>query len=258
MSWWNTSYLFRRRIQTTTLDSVPAAHPVSINLSTQLSSMGKVRNDYADIVAVYYDGTNSYPLPTMASLNSGNIQVDFDLYAALPSNQTNTGQYYVYYGNQFLSNVPTLASYTSNPWPLSVSANELGITYTSPGEDWENGVTTKHNARAAFAFSGVGAELVADIGPNYGIVNIQLDNGPWKETTLFSPRAQTNQVIYSVTSLAPMDHIIRVVNLKKKTPGSSGTKVNIVQFNYMKYVGTQDLGEDIVPLDWSAAIGGTK
>ncbi len=249
--WWNDSYLFRRNITLSVIDAIPAGHPVTISFPTAiLYTLNKVREDLQDIVVI----NDSTPIPSNVSFVGTNIQVEFNLSTTITSGTNN--DYDIYYGNKNLIDTPTLASYSPNPWPLSVNAIEGIITYRRPDQDWSNGETTVTGAKATFSFTGSAVRLNADTGLDAGIVSVQLDNNPSLNIDLYANTTDTSIAVQTYTNLTPSIHTLRIVNTGQANKASSSTKLSINSIDYLGYITAADNGEEIGTLNWTTNIGG--
>lgn len=251
MTWWNVSFPFRRNISVVgSPTGTPVGHPVSVSIDrSKILDANKVLPSYADVVVIY----NNVVLPRSVTLTATDFVVNFNTYVALDPNEVDDN-YYIYYGN------PTPAivqpAYISNDWPVSVNFSGAGVSFTHPGEDWIEGVSKAKQARATFVFNGTKVRLVSDIGPDKGLAEIQLDAGPWTKVDLYSKQRQPSSVIQSYVDLLPADHILRIRALDAHNAASVSNSINIVRFDYMKYVQVLDLGEEVSDLTWSSSLGG--
>lgn len=257
ISWWNNNYLFRRAIQLSILDAIPVNHPVSFQISNSiLLGLNKVRNDYKDLVVVYYNTlTNVWtPLSTESSNNNGIITIQFNTYA--PVVATSISQYYLYYGNKLLTSAPSLPTFSFNQWPLNVNVDSNKITYQRPGEDWIDAQTGVIGAKAVFTFSGAAVQLIAMTGREYGAVSVQLDSNSQEMITCYRNGQAQPSIIYSSTTLAPGYHNLRMTNTALYNMTSDSNIFAINTINYLGYISASDMGEEIVSLNWSASTGG--
>lgn len=239
MVWWNNSYPFRRRLQIVGPSTgAPLHHPAIFTLDkTKTVSMGKMLADYSDL-AVVYNNTN---IGRGTTTSGSNVLVEFDLQTALTASQVVDDTYYVYYGNDTPLAQP---AFVSNLWPLVVLESDIGVTYTSPGEDWIDGVASKRSARATFSFTGDQVRIVSNIGKDKGVAEVQLDNNDWQSVDLYHTSTLAS-IVYAVTSLSDTTHTLRVRVSGHQNPASNGSTINIVRFEYRKNVHVIDLGEQI-------------
>lgn len=261
MSWWNNNYLFRRNLNLSILDPIPANHPVELNLSSNLlpGYLNKVRSDLQDISIIYtYNNVATpiqFPLLTQCILIDDKIQIKFNTFEQLDtSNNTN---YTLYYGFQ---NVPTHATpnFTDfDDWPISLPSVSPKVTYRLPNEEWHNGISTKVGAKATFVFSGTAVKLTAETGMSNGIAAIQIDDNPIVYVDFYR-NGQTELSSFSpFTNLTSDYHTLRIVNTGNKNGSSSDSIIAIDSFQYMGYVLVQDLGEEVNSLlKWSVSTGG--
>lgn len=262
MAWWNISYPFRRHLSLVgPSGGIEAQHPIThiIPLSISIDS-GKVRNDLLDLVVLYYSASAATPtwsvIPTNAQIVGDNIQVQFPLQADIEEGEVIDNSYYIYYGNSDLEATPTYLSYTPDPWPVELGFADAGISYTRPGEHWNLGISNGVGAKATLAFYGNKVRIIGNKGANWGIAEIQIDDGAWQDVDYFAVLDSFNVEIFSVT-LNKAKHTIRVRDAGKHNPSAYSSSVNIVRFEYSKGIESLDLGEEINDFEWSSSIGGT-
>jgi hypothetical protein len=244
---------FRRKLQITTsseYEGVSVGHPITIKLSSSLIDMNKILPDFTDLVTTY----NGLQIPRRVTQTDAEIDVEFQVQSLLNANQVYTDSYYIYYGNPLSSLIQL--PYIANDWPVSVTADGLRVSYTNPGEDWTDGISNSRHAKAILSFNGTKVRLISNKADDYGIAEIQLDEGAWTKVDLYSQQDQSNVVVYENDSLVPGDHALRIRATGTRNAGSTNNRINIVRFDYMKNVQAIDLGEEVDDFTWSSSLGG--
>lgn len=244
---------FRRKLQITApseYEGVPVGHPLTVRLNSSLIEMNKLRSDFVDLVTTY----NGLQIPRKVTQIDSEIDVEFQVQSLLTANQVYTDSYYIYYGNPTSTLIQP--SYVVNDWPVSVSADGLRVSYTNPGEDWADGISNARQAKAVFSFNGTKVRLISNLGPDYGIAEIQLDNDVWTSVDLYSKQLVPDAVVFQNSFLTPGDHSLRFRASGFRNAGSTNNRINIVRFDYMKNVQAIDLGEEVDDFTWSSSLGG--
>jgi hypothetical protein len=259
--WWSNFWPFRRDLRIVAPPSgLEIGSPVEVNLDFLASVQGKIRRDLQDIYAVELISVNPEiwnPLPTHAERSASGILVRFNLTKALNENEEALKTYYVYYGNKEVTDRPPYEVHSYNPFPVEVDYSSDGISYTRPGEDWSDGLTRKTNAKATFNFWGDQIRYYADMGPEFGIVEIQIDNEESVLFDLYSQLSQSDVLIFEQYNLSPGPHVLRIKATGEKHGSSSSANVNIKSIHYRKHAIAENIKEESNnKLLWSSAIGG--
>lgn len=248
----NTRFPFRRNLQVIAspeYGGVSAGHPVTVILSSDLINMNKVLEDFSNLVVTFQDNQ----IPRRVTQVGFDITVEFQIQALLSADEVNFEDYHIYYGSSIGLTQP---SYVTNDWPVSIDEDNSRVSYTRPGEDWVNGISTSRRAKANFAFNGTKVRLIGNRGSNYGFAEIQLDLNDWITVDLYSPQFQANVILYQVSYLNPGDHALRIKATGSQNAGANDNKINIVRFDYMKNIEVIDLGEEVDDFTWSSSLGG--
>lgn len=140
--WWRSTYPFRRRLLLDPLGQlVESGHPVEITLPKLITvDKGKVRQDFKDIAILYATISVGGTKWQQLDIDVEETTTDFTVFFPVqdPFSDVNN-RYYVYYGNESLSGVigdPNPHAFQVPDWPVTVSANGIGVSYTRPGKDW--------------------------------------------------------------------------------------------------------------------------
>lgn len=182
--------------------------------------------------------------------------------------------YYVYYGNETMEDSPrrhilfpdedvfpsdeifpnyyiVYGVYTEKEWPSSVTEASQRISYTRPGDDWKDGVAHRPGATATFKFHGERVRILSDLSPEYGAMEVQLNEQPWVGVDLKAGELIESQEVFSdVTSNPSSTNTVRV--------RVAGTEpINVKSFEYKEYTeGTLKNEEVNDSIAWSAFTGG--
>lgn len=249
MDWWNGKYFIRRQLSFTsdTGSTIPAGYPLYVQFDyVTLINSFKVRSDFADLQVLYWDSTLATPawqlLGRDVSIVGANIVIKFNTVKAITLPESN---YYVYMGNSSLLTAPTTPTYTSADYVIDTStASGLGLTFTRPTEDWENGLSQVVDAKATFAFSGISARIVMEMGPDHGIMQLKVDSNDPIFIDTFA--ATTSQVIvYTASDLIVGKHYFRMQATNEKNPASTNNQIKIIKVQYSKFTEGIDQGEEI-------------
>lgn len=265
--WWNSSYSCRRntRIQAPP-DGLPQYHPVSVFIPRDIYDNGKVQSDFKDLEVLYL--VSEIPdvwrrLPRVIERVSGYYRVRFLVQEELDPNQK-IEKYYIYYSNPFKDTSYSVGNpyvYTIDEldWPLEVLNSSGLISYTRPGEHWNAGESDTANAKAAFQFFGPQVKVIMDKGPSFGIVEIQVDSGPWEKVDLYNSTLLENNNVFSAVQLSSGEHTIRVKVTGQKNPASSSANVKLRSFRFKKHSVALDLREEqYSAYAWSGRITGDR
>lgn len=255
LPWFNTAYLFRRQIELSSPDGAPIGHTVGF----PLVFTDKERPDLEDIEIIYvHPNGSTSPLGHLISLPAtpGTMDIEFPLFAPLAPGIVDSN-YFVYHGNFHLTDIPLRPTYVPSTWPISVGFDDLGISYTRPGEHWEKGVSAIKNAVATYVFYAASVQLVSTTGPDQGIIISQMDQSPKIRIDLYSPFTTAGVVVYEWDGLDDSNHVLALQTSGLKNPGSSRFTINIVGFNLTKFITVKDDGEEISDqLSWTSSLGG--
>lgn len=265
------NYIYRRNLAISAPDDVPAWHPVTVNLTPILRTNGKTLSSYEDIEVGYKVAeADIQPLYRVIEEDpDGSINITFQLQEDLVANELLEDLYFVYYGNLFLVDPPVrpVPTYPDNAiysgdfamhslWPLSVDHSHTMLSYTRPGEQWEDGVSSHRGARASLRTYATNMRIISFRDLNAGIAEVQIDGGAWVESDIF---ATTNSVepVFEVLNLSGYEtHEMRIRVSGRRQPASQDDKINIERVEYRKPVECVDLGEEVNGLSWTSSVGG--
>jgi len=264
--WWSKFYSVRRNLKiTATPDGLPSGHPITAFVSKEISNLNKVQSeDLKDLEVLYLVSTVPdvwRRLPRVYESVSNYYRIRFLLQEPLSANES-TEEYFIYYSNPFRKTVyslgnPYVSSSSELDWPLQIGFSDQLISYTRPGEHWVLGESSTQDARASFEFYGPQVQLIMDKGPNFGIIEVQVDLLDWEEIDLYNSTDLQSQSIYVKSQLSDGPHIIRVKVTGKKNPASSSNNVKLRSFKYKKHSVAIDLGEEQYnKFGWSGRIAG--
>jgi hypothetical protein len=254
MSWWNDTYVYRRRLRLTSISGpVPVDHPVTATLSiSDFYDAGKTRVDYEDIEVVYDASDNPVVLGRL--IDGDTSEITFNLADSLEQATPQEDIYYVYYGNPSLVDQPARPDFEENSWPYSAAFDSFDVAYTRPGEHWIDGLTEIRGATTTLQFSGSAVRVIATVGPDRGIVEIQVDDDAWVAEDSFATE-ESDEVIFTAEDLEYGVHKIRVRFTGESSPLATGNSFQLAAFEYAKAVTVEDLGEDINIENWESYIG---
>lgn len=257
MTWFQTEYLYRRKISLSSKVDVAAGLPARAYLPIVVDTNGKVRSDLEDIEVVYVDpqGDNQL-IARSVEKTVDNIIVSFLLQEDLESDDVLTDRYYVYYGNPDLKNQPSRPTATIPDWPSTTPHDGGLISYTRPGEHWKDGVSSTAGSRMSLLLYTTKFRLKSEKGNNKGRFKIRVDFEDWEEIDLFSD-ATSQEYVWSIEGLSAEEvHELKVTVLPDSNPSSLGSEVNVISVDYESPAVGTDLGEEITTLSWSVSSGG--
>jgi hypothetical protein len=271
--WWLSQYLYRRQLRIVAPfdEDVAAGHPVRVNLPSILIKNRKVRSDLEDLEVVYVEGASITHLGRAVLLHSDNtIDVFFNLVKGMDAGDFVEGEYYIYYGNLFLEAQPIRPTivpddvifpslelteqYDFNNWPAQLQFDSPRVSYTRPGEHWRDGRSTVPNSRVNILLNAFSLRIISEVGPDQGILEVQIDGQPWEEVDLFSPIVEVKPV-YTTYGLSSSLHELVLRSSGRSNPSSFGEEVNLQEIEYYKSVIGFDMGENVVSLFWKTAAG---
>jgi len=259
--WWDSNWSYRRYLTITAPASgLEVRHPITVNVSKDPIGRNKMRSDFQDIQVLQL--LQSTPekwrlVPKDITAFETTVRVRFNLAIALSANGVSDGEYFIYYGNSDLVGDPVVGSYTYQPYPIAIDTDSSAVTYTRPGRDWEDGVASNYGAKATVEFIGEDIQIYSTKGADWGIAEVQLDDGSWTQVDLFASATATGQVVYTTSGLSEAKHTLRIRTTGQKHPSSSDNKINFEKFTYKKHGLAVDVREEANSrLMWSTGIGG--
>lgn len=257
--WLQDEYIYRRNLSMVSPTTVPAGHPATVKLAKSLFTQGKTRPDYEDIEVVYVTDDATPVLQVVDRIvedNALTIDVTFNLQEGMITGEEVNERYYVYYGNLNLTNQIARPSQLIESWPVTIAHDDGIITYTRPGEHWEDGRSNTPRARANLVFYGTQVRLVSEVGFYQALLEAQVDNSDWETVDLFSTTPEV-KTVYEKFDLDPeTKHELTLRVVGDSNLNSLGDSVNIVSVDYRKPVIITDLGEQVNDLVWSSSVGG--
>lgn len=263
--WWNDNYTYRRVIDVeATPTGLPEDHPITSYITKAIIRQGKARTDGADIEVLRLADI----APERWVVIDKEIEILDDLIRVTWNNgydiapgMTLGETYYIYYGNQSLTDapeVPATPTFHLSEWPVEVLWSDEEISYTRPGEHWIDNIAQEELAKASIYFYGDQIRVFADTGPQWGMAEVQIDNGPWEIVDLHYFTDALDTVVYTATGLSKGMHYLRYRMSGRKNPAADDFKINLTKIQYEKFAVGIDLGEEAdETLMWSSALGGT-
>lgn len=262
-TWLNSNYKFRRPI---TIDPVsgiiPADYPVAIDFARSNYDMGKIRSDYADIFAAYWDGEDWTVLPTNIVVKD---ETNFLVKFAIPISITaiSREQFYIYYGNIALTSAETIPPLGNPVWPISESPNGSDISYTRPNEHWTNGLSSITGAMATITVDAAQIQVRGRKQPSGAIAEIKIDNSPWQEVSFYASTVQ-DVVIFISDELTVSDdatpsalHRVQIRVSGRRAAMAVGNDIQIVGFDWRKYLSVDTSVEEVDPsINWTSYLVG--
>lgn len=281
--WWNSSFKIRREITAPTATFSSDTHLI-LQLANGFVNSFKTRTDLQDIEIIYWDGVTNNVLPSLAEIESNDEEEFLNVKFARSTGQTaSSTNYYIYMTDQSLNGInylrPTLpvaqgyyikpgvpeAYYDSivdttstTPIPAypgqyestiyysqeAVPGDSSRFTVTRPTEDWVNGLSSKQNAGAAFIYSGGGAALRYESGPDRGIVSI-ITNGITVNLDTYNPTYQFKIYYFEddISSDYGFTHNFFVTG--DKSPSSGGSSIKLDRMLYTHYDQATFASEDL-------------
>lgn len=259
-TWWNDFYVFRIPINLDSTLPIPANHPVTITLKTASTlDLGKMRSDFEDVEVVYWEeASGDLPvfMPRSVSDDGTNVTISFNVLN--PFEGQLNGLYYIYYGNlDAESNPNSRPNYSSNEWPVSIGVTDAGISFVRPGEEWIDGICDTYHSVATVPFYGSQVRVINDTGRSYGIQEIRIDSGNYRDVDLFANPDISNVVTATYTGLSKTMHYLQIRCPKRSNPSAVSTQINIKRVEYKAYIDINDAIEELNPnLGWTSILTG--
>lgn len=248
-TWWNANYPIRRKLKFVppTDIAIKTGYPLTAKFNyVELINSNKIRPDFADMQVLHLaeDDTTWTVLPKTVYTSGEIVYLQFN---AVEDLEEISLRYYIYLGNRGLIDPPTVGNYISADYVIDTSTNSgIGLSYTRPLEDWDDGLSLKADSRAAFTLVGTTLRFTVQKGPDRGIMQLTLDNESPIYIDTYNP-TYTNTIVYNPVDLSLGRHTVRIRVTGDKSPSSSDIAVKIVKFEYSKYVEGIDQGEEINP-----------
>lgn len=259
--WWDKSYTYRRilQIQPNT-EGFEIDHPFYAVLGKDSVLQNKVRADGADIEVlqlVQYVPETWAVLPKKVTMGDSTILVEWANQIDIPADSIIKDLYYIYYGNSSLVNRPEDLSYEPTVWPVSVGYDSGRLTFTRPGEHWQGSLGVEGEAKATLQFYGSKVHILSNIGPDYGIAEVQVDDSDWQQVDLYAPVEATDVEVFLQTGLSLDYHTIRFRRSGFKAASATSTNINLQKIEYLRHNGVANVMEEAdETLMWGSVIGG--
>lgn len=127
--------------------------------------------------------------------------------------------------------------------------NSARFTVTRPTEDWVDGFSTKQNAAAAFIYSGGGAALRYEAGPDRGILKIITNSISTVELDTYNNRYEYKFYYFDddISSDYGFTHNFFVTG--DKSPASGGSAIRLDRMLYTHYDQVSIGSEELFPGD---------
>lgn len=259
--WWDKNWIYRRILQIQpNAEGFEMDHPLVATVSKQPMRQNKMRADAADLEILHL--VNEVPetweiLPKKVEILEGFINVYWPNHIEIDPNTIVQDTYYIYYGNSDLVDTPVQVAYEPEEWPVSNTPESGKLSWTRPGEHWLDGVAQEDGSKVTLEFYGRNIRLLSDIGPEWGISEIQIDNEEWEQVDLYNPVILEDQEVYQRTDLSIATHIIRVRRSGFKAASATEYKINIKSIDYLRYNSVTNVSEEAdETLMWGSVIGG--
>lgn len=250
--WWNTSYSIRRpltfeNVSNATIDA-GSSFFVVLDVAS-LVALNKLRPDYEDLEVALYDDTIATPgwvyvERDVTDNGDGTVSVSFQA----ESNISDTDNYYLYYCNRSLRDMPVRIG-TESQYATATKDNGA-IMLTRPTEDWRDGVSVVVNARAAFPFYGNTATLKFATSSSGGIVEILTDSTAIPVLIDTYGHGSIYEYVVEYNNLDR--HIIRMRVTGNKNPASSDWTVALPEILYPIFakvtVGSEEIYSGLISL----------
>lgn len=262
--WWDKAYTYRRVLQIQpNPEGFEIDHPLFSILSKQLIRQNKVRLDVADIEVlrlVSFLPETWQMVPKKVELLDETIKVSWPNDVEIEKETLVKDLYYIYYGNPELVNYPEqLDEYIPEDfdYPVVLEYSDGRLTYTRPGEHWEENLAKQDGGKATLEFYGSQIRIVATIGPSYGIAEVQIDDEEWIQVDLYSPIETPDTIVFTETGLALGSHFIRYRRSGFKAASATDYIINLQKIEYLRHNVVANVSEEAdETLMWSSAIGG--
>lgn len=258
--WWDFSYPYRRKLEyTAPPDGLPAGHPVYVTLSKNLVTNGKVKGDMSNVKVAYLQKSSPQTWIELAcdvETDKDAIYVKFPLAEDIAPNTSQGNRYFVYYGKRNLLGDLNLEYDTYDEWYYTLTPDSTDLDYTHPGKDWIDGKTTEYLAKMSLRFYGDRIQLWANLGPDQGIAEVQINELPWQKIDLYSPTV-TEVPVMTIHDLPSGVNYLRYRAIDQNNPSSLGNQINFTKVQYGKHSTFLDIREeadDTKP--WGSSIGG--
>jgi hypothetical protein len=96
-----------------------------------------------------------------------------------------------------------------------------------------------------------------DKGPNFGIIEVQIDSSDWQEVDLYNGSLLQSQEVFVKSQLSDGIHNIRLRVTGKKNAASTSSRVKLKSFQYKKHSVAKDLKEEqYSKYSWSGRVAG--
>ncbi|WP_261301656.1 CBM35 domain-containing protein [Paenibacillus andongensis] len=131
--------------------------------------------------------------------------------------------------------------YTSTVTTVKVDDKNAAVTYNPAWGNWNdvndyNGSessTNTVNSYAQFTFTGTSIKYIGQTQPNYGKLDVYIDNVlDAADIDLYAPVTTKQAVIYTKTGLTNAQHTIKIVAKGTKNAASSNTYIGVDAFEY--------------------------
>lgn len=259
--WWDKSYTYRRILQIQpNNEGFEIDHPFYAVLGKDSVRQGKIRLDAADIEVlqlVQYVPETWAILPKKITMGDSTILVEWANQIDIPADTIVKDLYYIYYGNSTLVNKPDHFDYEPMQWPVSVAYDSGRLSFTRPGEHWKGSLGVDGEAKATLRFYGSKMRILANVGPDYGIAEVQVDDSEWEQVDLYAPVGASDVEVFLRTNLSLDYHTVRYRRSGFKAASATGTNINLQKIEYLRHNGVANVMEEAdETLMWGSVIGG--
>lgn len=252
MDWWNSEYVLRRQLSIALIgESIQQGYPVTYSFNRdEFVSLGKIRSDFSDIKIVYWNENLATPQWELIGhsvyyddIGTEKVFITFNLVDEIDSDNNN---YYMYSCNPTLFDAPDSPLFEDSRYIVKLTPAEgNGIMFSRPTEDWQDGVSLRSGARAAFNFYGRDFRIKVKTGPDRGIIDLYIDNQLENSYDTYSTSYE-DVVIYSSADLEIDSHFVKLVASGNKSPYSKDNIIEVVSFEYSDFVDVVSINEELV------------
>ena len=222
-------------------------------------------------------------LPKNFEIRDKDILINFEIpYNLNPGDTIN--DIFIFYGNRLMAGISPIIKNDISIWPnyitfdnhsnfddliLSEPNTQISrLSYTEDGVHWKDYRSEIRHAKMTFAFWGPKVRVYAVVGPEYGIAEIQIDEGDWKQYDTYNSELSpivfdnleelgNDNIIFTSEDLGEGEHTIRIRVSGEKNPSSSNTFLQILKLEYRLHSQAYDVFEEQNErLFWGASYGG--
>lgn len=232
--WWNTRYKIRSNITVQPNELLPGSESLcGIKLERQ-ALIGKLKTDYSDLYLIRQIDFETSEIIPFYVIEEDETYLSVIFKPTLPILDENK-EYYIYYCGKAEARLDDALDILDKAQLDLVDFGQLDTntrwTFQKPTEYWVSNITNQPNAKAVFEFVGHRADFFFQIGPTYGKLEYQINNGPYVSVDCYSATASISDLVNIDTNQLAVNKI-RFTVLGQKNPGSNSTVVELVKVQY--------------------------